>query len=151
MFILVGGLCAIPNALISVARTYIAPDTIEYTRYTTGKDCSGIFYSLQSFVNKVTNGVSSSIALFILALAGWQEVQGESFADLAAQGVTQTAGAMDTLWIVGYLIPAIGSGVAAILMLVFYNLKDKDAELMGKCNAGKITREECEAQLSRKY
>ena len=49
-FIVIGGLCAIPNALIAVVRTYIAPDTIDYTRYKTGKDCSGIFYSLQSFI-----------------------------------------------------------------------------------------------------
>ena len=44
-YIIVGGLLAIPNALISVVRTYIAPDTIEYTRYKTGKDCAGIFYA----------------------------------------------------------------------------------------------------------
>ena len=37
------------------------------------------------------------------------------------------------------------------LVLLLYKLKDRDAELMAKCNAGKITREECEAQLSRKY
>lgn len=150
-FIVMGGLCAIPNALVSVARTYIAPDTIEYTRYKTGKDCSGIFYSLQSFINKVTNGVASAIALYVLAMYGWQEVQGESFADLAAKGVTQSASALDALWNVGYLIPAIGSLVAAVLMYGLYNLRDKDAELMGKCNAGLITREECQTQLSRKY
>lgn len=150
-FIVIGGLCAIPNALISVVKTYIAPDTIDYTRYKTGKDCSGIFYSLQSFINKVLNGVVSSFALYILALNGWQEVQGESFADLAAQGVTQSQQALDTLWILGYLLPAIGFAVAAVLLFVFYRLKDKDAALMAQCNAGKITREECEAQLSRKY
>lgn len=151
LFIIVGGLCAIPNALVSVARTYIVPDTIEYTRYKTGKDCSGIFYSIQSFINKVTNGIAGSIALFILAAFGWQEVTGESFADLAAQGVTQPPAAMDALWNVGYLVPAAGTMIAAVLLFAFYRLKDEDAELMGKCNAGIISREECEARLSRKY
>ena len=150
-FIVVGGLCAIPNALIAVVRTYIAPDTIEYTRYKTGKDCSGIFYALQSFVNKAFGGVVNSITLAILAFYGWKEVQGDSFADLAAQGVTQSETALNALWGLGYLIPAIGFGLAAILLYVFYNLKDSDAELMAKCNAGAITREECEARLSRKY
>lgn len=150
-FIVAGGLLAIPNALVSVVRTYIAPDTIDYTRYKTGKDCSGIFYSLQSFITKALNGVVGSVALYILALSGWQEVQGESFADLAAQGVTQTPQALDALWSLGYLIPAIGLGIAAILLYAFYNLKDEDAALMAQCNAGKITREECEARLSRKY
>lgn len=150
-FIVAGGILAIPNALVSVVRTYIAPDTIDYTRYKTGKDCSGIFYSLQSFITKALNGVVGSVALYILALSGWQEVQGESFADLAAQGVTQTPQALDALWSLGYLIPAIGLGIAAILLYAFYNLKDEDAALMAQCNAGKITREECEARLSRKY
>lgn len=150
-FIVAGGLCAIPNALISVVRTYIAPDTIDYTRYKTGKDCSGIFYALQSFIAKVLNGVVGSITLFILALGGWKEVVGDSFADLAAQGVTQTPQALDTLWNLGYLIPAIGFAIAAVLLYAFYNLRDKDAALMAQCNAGKITREECESRLSRKY
>ena len=51
----------------------------------------------------------------------------------------------------GYLIPAVGFIIAAGLLYAFYNLKDKDAALMAQCNAGKITREECEAQLTRKY
>ena len=151
MFIVLGGLCAIPNALVSVVRTYIAPDTIDYTRYKTGKDCSGIFYSLQSFLNKALGGVVGSVALYILAVFDWKEVVGDSFADLAAQGVTQSETALTALWNLGYLIPAIGFGISAILLFAFYNLKDKDAELMAKCNAGQITREECEAQLSRKY
>lgn len=150
-FIVLGGLCAIPNALVSVVRTYIAPDTIDYTRYKTGKDCSGIFYALQSFINKALNGVVGSVGLFILAMFGWQEVTGESFADLAAQGVTQTPTALNALWILGYLIPAIGFGISAVLLYTCYKLKDQDAALMAQCNAGKITREECEAQLSRKY
>lgn len=150
-FIIIGGLCAIPNALVSVVRTYIVPDTVEYTRYKTGKDCAGIFYALQSFLNKALNGVTSSVALFILALCGWQDVQGDSFADLAAQGVTQSQGALDALWNLGYLVPSIGFLLSAIVLYALYNLKDKDAELMTQCNGGQITREECEAQLSRKY
>ena len=150
-FIVIGGLCAIPNALIAVVRTYIAPDTIDYTRYKTGKDCSGIFYALQSFINKAFGGIVGSVTLAILALFGWQEVQGESFADLAAQGVTQSETALNTLWALGDLIPAIGFGISAILLYAFYNLKDADAALMAKCNAGTISREECEARLSRKY
>lgn len=151
VFIVVGAICAIPNALIAVVRTYIAPDTIDYTRYKTGKDCSGIFYALQSFINKALNGVINSIALYILAIFGWKEVVGESFADLAAQGVTQTPTALNALWVLGYLIPAIGFVLSAVLLFAFYRLKDEDAALMAQCNAGKITREECESRLSRKY
>ena len=95
--------------------------------------------------------MTGSVGLYILALCGWKEVQGESFADLAAQGVTQSETALNALWSLGYLIPSVGFAIAAVLLYAFYNLKDKDADLMAKCNAGQITREECEAQLSRKY
>ena len=48
------------------------------------------------------------------------------------------------------LIPALGQ-IVAIAVMGFYKLDDKDAQLMAKCNAGEITREECESLLSRKY
>lgn len=150
IFIIIGAICAIPNAVFAIMRQYIAPDTIEYTRYKTGKDCSGIFYALNSFITKATAGVASAMALYILTFSGWKEMEATSFADLAAQGATQTPEAIQALWNCGYLIPAIGAFAAAII-LFFYKLRDSDAELMGKCNAGTITREECEAQLSRKY
>ncbi|HHW49253.1 MAG TPA: hypothetical protein GXX14_11660, partial [Clostridiaceae bacterium] len=38
-----------------------------------------------------------------------------------------------------------------VAVMCFYKLKDKDVELMVRCNAGEITREECEAQLSGEY
>ena len=55
-----------------------------------------------------------------------------------------------TLWIVYMLIPAIGT-ILGVAVMSLYKLRDKDAALMAKCNAGEISRAECEAQLSRKY
>ncbi len=150
VFVVIGAVCAIPNAMFSIVQNYIAPDTVDYTRYKTGKDCSGIFFALRSFITKATSGIASALALYILALAGWKEVKAESFAELASNGVQQSASALNALWNCGYLVPAIGCILAAVVMM-FYKLKDKDADLMAKCNAGLITREECEAQLSRKY
>ena len=150
VFVAIGGICAIPNALASIVTNYIAPDTVEYTRYKTGKDCSAIFFSLRAFITKATSGVATSLALFVLAMAGWQTVQADSFASLAENNVQQTAAGLDALWACSYLIPGIGCALAAVIML-FYGLKDKDAQLMAECNAGLITREECEAKLSKKY
>lgn len=125
-------------------------DTIEYTRYKTGKDCSGICNALSSFVIKLTSSVSSSLGLFILGLSNYMPVPTESFEDIAAAGVTQPQEAMDVMWVIYALIPLIGT-LLGVLVMGIYKLKDKDVELMAKCNAGEITREECEAQLSRKY
>lgn len=150
VFVAIGAVCAIPNAVATIVQTYIIPDTVEFTRYKTGKDCSAIFFALKSFLTKATSGVASALCLFILALGGWQEIEAESFADLAASGVQQSESALNALWSCSYLIPAIGCALAAAAMLL-YKLNDKDVNLMAQCNAGTITRDECEAQLSRKY
>ncbi|MCD8067595.1 MAG: MFS transporter [Lachnospiraceae bacterium] len=150
VFVVIGGICAIPNALYSIITNYVAPDTIEYTRYKTGKDCSAIFFSLKSFITKATSGVASALGLYIMAIAGWQTVEADSFATLAANNVQQTESALNALWACTYLVPGIGVLLAGVIMM-FYNLRDEDAQLMAECNAGHISREECEAGLSRKY
>ena len=149
-YVIMTVLITIPNSFMGVIRSFVIPDTIEYTRYKTGQDCSGIFYALLSFVNKMTASVGASIGLLVLGLCGWVSVQATDFADLAAQNVAQPDSAVNALWFISTMVPAIGALIGAAL-LVFYRLDDHDAELMAKCNAGEITREECEAKLSRKY
>ena len=141
---------SLPGNVSLIAKNFLIPDTIEYTRYKTGKDCSGIFFALNSFCTKLTQSVASSLALFMLGMAGWNEITATDFADIAAQGVAQPESALSMLWILYALIPAIGT-ILGVLVMFLYRLKDPDVALMAKCNAGEITREECEAQLSRKY
>lgn len=141
---------AAPGNVANIAKTFFTPDTIEYTRYKTGKDCSGIFFSLNAFINKFTTSIASSLGIFILGLSSWITVEADSFEELARLNVVQPQSALDVLWIVYMAIPAIGT-LLAILVMVFYGLKDEDAALMAKCNAGEITREECETRLSKKY
>lgn len=140
----------IPGAVRTVIMTFMYPDTIEYTRYKTGKDCTGIFYSLKSFVDKATAGVASALALFLLGISGWVSITATDFADLAAQAVPQPQSALNCLWALNSLIPAIGMLLSSAVLFA-YRLKDPDAQLMARCNSGEISREECEAQLSRKY
>ena len=102
------------------------------------------------FVQKATAGLASAVAFFILGLGGWVTIQADSFAELQAHNVTQPDSALAALWITVTLIPALGA-LACAGVLSFYRLRDADAALMAKCNAGEITREECEAQLSRVY
>ena len=107
-------------------------------------------------MNKAVGSVGASIGLFVMGMYGWREVQAESYEQLLQMGMGvgqagyQTPTAIHGMWVVYALIPGIGFLLSA-LVLFFYRLKDKDAELMAKCNAGEISREECEAQLSRKY
>lgn len=134
----------------NVAKSFFLPDTIEYTRYKTGKDCSGICNALSSFVTKLTSSVSASLGLFILGLSNYIPVVAESFEDLERAGVTQPPEALNVMWIIYALIPLVGT-LLGVLVMGFYKLRDQDVALMAKCNAGEISREECEAQLSRKY
>ncbi len=140
---------AIPGNMSLMVKNFLLPDTIEYTRYKTGKDCAGICTALSSFVTKLSAAVASSLGLFILGLTDWVDIQATDFADLAAQGVVQPQSALDVLWVIYALVPAIGV-ILSVAVMSLYRLKDKDVELMARCNAGEIGREECEAQLSQK-
>lgn len=141
---------SVPGNMALMGRSFLLPDTMEYARYKTGKDCSGICAALSSFVTKLTASLSASLGLFILGMSDWIPIEATDFADLAAQNIPQTQSALNTLWVIYTLIPGIGT-ILGIIILAFYRLKDKDVELMALCNSGKITREECEAKLSRKY
>ncbi len=141
---------AFPSMLKDMALQYLMPGTVEYARYKTGKDSSGIAFAITSFFNKTTTSIAASLGLFLLGLSGWQTVVANSFADLEAAAVVQPASVYPVLWFLYVGLPAIGY-LLGVLVIFFYRLKDKDVELMAKCNGGEITREECDAQLSRKY
>ena len=138
------------GGIVTMLRAYIGLQAIEYGKYKVGRDTTGIFNSISTFTSKVTSSVASSAGLLLLSLFGWTTVNAESFADLAAQGIEQTASALSGLWVINSLIPAFGT-LLGLAVIIFYRLDDEDARLMGLCNAGEISREECESRLSRKY
>ena len=101
---------------------------------------------------KLTGSISSALGLFILGLesVGWVDVQAGSFQELEQSGITQSQHALDVLWLIFMLIPAIG-GLLAYIVWCFYDLKDKDVQIMIDCNTGKITREEALSKMSKTY
>lgn len=139
-----------PGNVYTMVRNFLLPDTIEYARFKNGKDCSGIITSLNSFVSKLGTSLASSVGLFILGLSGWVPITATDFADLAAQQVAQPVGTIQTLWVVYALIPTIGN-IISVICMCFYNLKDKDAQLMANCNAGLISKDEAKMLLTRSY
>ncbi len=135
---------------ITVLQFMFTPDCAEYGQYKTGIAAKGITFAIQTFTMKLVSAVSASLGLAVLGWFGWQSVAAESFAALAALNVTQSAAALQGLWAVYALIPAIGS-IAAILLWTRYKLRTADVEWMAKYNCGEITRAECDAKLSRTY
>ena len=143
---------SIPLAVVSLEMFMFTPDCAEYGRFKSGTDAKGITFAVQTFMAKLTGSVSSALGLFILGLesVGWKVVEVSSFQELEQSGVTQTQHALDMLWLIFMLIPAIG-GLLAFIVWCFYDLKDKDVQVMIDCNTGKITREEAMSRLSKKY
>jgi len=135
---------------VTVLQFMFTPDCAEYGQYKTGTEAKGITFAVQTFTMKLVAAVSGALGLAVLGWFGWQSVVAESFAELAALGVSQSESAMTGLWTVYSLIPTIG-GALAFLLWTRYRLRPADVELMAKYNNGEITREECDANLSRKY
>ncbi|MBQ3044412.1 MAG: MFS transporter [Clostridia bacterium] len=143
---------SIPLSIIGVIMFIFTPDCAEYGKFKTGIDAKGITFSIQTFMVKLTAAVSGAMGMFILGLksTGWKTVEVGSFKELQELGVQQSEHALDVLWFSYVMIPAIGCLLAYIIWK-FYRLNDKDVQIMTDCNTGKITREEAEGALSRKY
>ena len=151
-FIIFTILKSIPAAVIGVMLFMFTPDCAEYGKFKTGIEAKGITFAIQTFMVKLTGAISGALSLFMLGIpaVGWVNVEAENFEQLERMGVTQTSEALDAFWLIYALIPAIGYLVSYIIWR-FYKLNDKDVQIMARCNAGEITKEEATEQLSRKY
>ena len=143
-------LTSLPSIVHAMASRYMMLDCIEYGKYKTGQESAGIVFALNSFVDKVSASVSSSIGLLILGMSGWQNIQAESFEEIAQMGITQPASALKGLWTVYSGTWVVGIGLC-VLFLAFYKLRDKDVALMSKANSGEMTRPEAEEQMTKVY
>ena len=152
VYIILFTIRSVPLAVLGLEMFMFTPDCAEYGRFKTGTDAKGITFAVQTFMAKLTGSIASALGLFILGLksVGWKVVEVASFQELEQSGVTQTSHALDMLWLIFMLIPAIG-GLLAFIVWSFYDLRDKDVQVMIDCNTGKITREEAMSKLSRKY
>ena len=150
LFLVMTCLRAVPMCLVGVLAFMFTPDCAEYGQFASGISAKGITFAIQTFSVKITGAVSSSLALALLGLFSWVTVEAESFEALAASGVQQPEVALNGLWIVYALVPVIGMIISTFFYLG-YKLNDKDVQIMAKCNAGEISREEAEKLLSRKY
>ena len=150
LFLVLTCIRTVPMSVVGILAFMFTPDCAEYGQYKSGINAKGITFAIQTFSVKITGAVSSALALFLLGLFRWITVEAESFEELAAMNIQQSAGALNGLWIVYALVPVIGMIISTFFYLG-YHLNDKDVQIMAKCNAGEISREEAEALLSRKY
>ena len=150
LFLVLTCIRAVPMCLVGVLAFMFTPDCAEYGQYKSGISAKGITFAIQTFSVKITGAVSSALALALLGMFAFPEIETDSFAELAAMNIQLSPEATHGLWIVYALVPVIGMVISTFFYLG-YKLNDKDVQIMAKCNSGEITREEAEVQLSRKY
>lgn len=150
LFLILTCIRTIPMSVVGILAFMFTPDCAEYGEFKSGISAKGITFAIQTFSVKITGAVSSSLALFLLGIFHWVSVEADSFEQLAALNIQQSAGALNGLWIVYALVPVIGMIISTFFYLG-YKLNDKDVQIMAKCNSGELTREEAEKLLSRKY
>lgn len=126
---------ATPSTMLVATAT---TDCMEYGHYKTGLRKEGLTFSLQTFANKFNNAIASSLAMALLSVIGY------------VGGDVQTPATLSGLWFCANIIPAIGTAIS-LPLLHFYKLKCKDAQIMTDINSGKISREEGENLMTRKY
>lgn len=137
LFLILTLIRAIPLGISTVVMFMFTPDCAEYGHFKTGTNAPGITFSIQTFSAKLNAAVATALGTFCLSLIGFVE----------SEGAVQVAGFADRLWTINNLIPAIGAFIS-LPILWRYKLRDKDVQIMTKCNAGEISREEAEKQLS---
>ena len=117
------------------------PDCVEYGQYKTGVRQEGITFSIQTCVTKLSAALMSSLSLLLLALFGFRAASADPIT-----GMVDSVGAMGC-WHVLTWISAIGPAVAIFMLIFGYRLRDKAVSYMAMCNAGEISREECESKI----
>ena len=103
------------------------PDIVEYGHYITGQRQEGIFFSLQTFVTKLSAAVVSSFSLILLSAVGF------SSSNVNAVGIVETSAA-EGFWGVFTLVPAVGTLVGMVILIRYYKLRDKDVQEMSEKN-----------------
>ncbi len=99
-------------------------ETVDYVEWKTGERAEGIMLSLMSFTGKLTNSVSSTIALAVLGFANY-------ITHDDAVPVSQGATAKFALLSLQSLIPMAGY-ILMLIPILFYNISRKDHDRMMK-------------------
>ena len=127
----------IPSGLVTMLMFMFTPDCVEYGLYTTKTDASGIIFSIQTFTVKLTAALATSIGALVLFLIGF--VEGEN--------AVQPANFVDDLWLWQNVLPVVGL-LVSLLLLSKYKLRERDVQIMAKCNSGEMSRGEAETLLA---
>lgn len=132
LFIALATLRSIAGALPGILLYTIAADLVEYGHYTTGMRREGFMFSIQSFAHKFSASMAAILTGLVLSLLGYDDF---------GEALPRTA--MDTLWLVYLLLPALGKAIS-LPIHSRYKLNDSEVQRMARANCT----EESEASVS---
>jgi GPH family glycoside/pentoside/hexuronide:cation symporter len=110
-------------------------DTVEYNFYMNGTRFEAITFAAQTFVAKVSGALCSGIGMAIIGLYGY-------ISTTEGQVVAQPPAALDALWGVALIGPAVGSVIAAFILYKFYDLNEKKLEFIAAENAKRLAEQQ---------
>ncbi len=87
-------------------------DCIEYGAYINGERTEGISFSIQTFVTKLGAAFCNTLCLFLLGVFGYVEKAAE-------KSITQTPHALNGIWIIMTIVPAVGYAIMIIVMSLY--------------------------------
>ncbi len=114
-------------------------DCTEYGQFKTGENSVAVSVSLQTFASKVYTALASAIGMYVLGIVGF----------VSGTDAVQPPQALEALWVLNSIVPAIGQVIAFLILLFGYRLRDKYIQCMARANYGEITREEALEQIPR--
>ncbi|MCL2865929.1 MAG: glycoside-pentoside-hexuronide (GPH):cation symporter [Lachnospiraceae bacterium] len=140
IFMILTGVQGLISGVNGMLVFMFTPDCLEYGTYHTGVRSEGVAVSIQTFFNKLTASISGPIAMLVIGAFGF----------VAGEGAVQPDSAVTGIWMSMTLFTSIGTLIAVILLL-FYKLREKDIQVMAQYNNGEMSKDEAESLLAKRY
>lgn len=121
VFIALQGLNWIGLGMFSMVCWAMITDVIDYSEIKNGVREDGSVYALYSFARKLGQAVAAGLAGWLLEAIGYNN-------NAIAQGVGQTEAVKSGIFSITTLVPALGFGLLAVVLLFWYPLHKKQVE-----------------------
>ena len=114
-------LCWLGLGIFSMVVWALITDVIDYSELKNGIREDGSIYALYSFARKLGQALAAGISGWLLTAIGYDST-------VAAAGQTQSTDVLNGIFNISTLIPALGFGLLALVLAVWYPLHKKQVE-----------------------
>ncbi|MBQ8763916.1 MAG: MFS transporter [Clostridia bacterium] len=110
VFLAVLVVAGLPLGIFNVITYAMVADSVDYLEWKTGRRSEGVCFASQTFISKLTAGISTFITSIVLDVIGFEKLN---------TGITaaETDGILDGMFIMVSIIPAVSLALCAIPMI----------------------------------